>query len=74
MTARKIKHARALERREEFFRTVKEGNYEVLRKVQSQREQEQKKQEKERKMEKSKRLAQTHKAKSDKKEKKVESK
>ena len=66
MTARKIKHARALAKREEYMRTVKEGNLDVLRKAHSQREQEQKRAEqqaKDRKMDKSKRLANANKAK-----------
>lgn len=66
MTSRKIKHARMLEHRAEFFRNVKEGNYNVLSKVRSQREAEEQKaaQElKDKKVEKSKRLAKANKAK-----------
>lgn len=61
MASRKVKHARALAKREEWFKTVHEGNFNVLSKVRSQREQEAaeaKKKEKDQKIEKSKRLAQ----------------
>lgn len=60
MTARRIKHARALAKREEFMKTVHQGNFNVLRKVRDQREEERKKADednKKRKIEKSKRLA-----------------
>jgi len=60
MTARKIKHARALEKREKFMTTVKEGNLAVLNKVRDQRAEEQKRLQeelKQQKIEKSKRLA-----------------
>jgi len=47
MTARRIKHQRALEKREKFMTTVKEGNHEVLNKVRDLREEERKRLEKE---------------------------
>ena len=60
MTARKIKHARMLKHREDFFRTVKEGNLTVLNKVRDQRAEEEKRAAealKKKKIEKSKELA-----------------
>lgn len=60
MTARRIKHARALARREEFFQNVKEGNLKVLNKVRDQRAEEERENAKKRKdaaVEKSERLA-----------------
>jgi len=63
MTARKIKHARMLAKREEFFKTVKQGNLEILNKVRDQRAQEAKRQQeelKQKKIDKSKRLAKAH--------------
>lgn len=60
MTARKIKHARMLEKRADFFKTVKEGNLAVLNKVRDQRAEEKKRLEeelKQRKIEKSQKLA-----------------
>lgn len=60
MTARRVKHAKALEKREAFMKTVHEGNYDVLSKVRSQRENEEKKAQEElkaKKMEKSRQLA-----------------
>jgi hypothetical protein len=61
MTARKIKHQRALEKREMFMTTVKEGNLDVLNKVRNQREEEAKRAQEElkkKKIVKSKELAQ----------------
>lgn len=66
MTARRIKHARMLEHRANFFKTVNEGNLEVLNKVRNLRAEEQKvsdKKAKDAKIEKSKRLAKAHQAK-----------
>lgn len=66
MTSRKIKHARALAKREEFLKTVKEGNQDWLKKAQQERIEQRKKaeeQRKERAIAKSKRLAKAHKAK-----------
>lgn len=60
MTARKIKHQRALEKREKFMTTVKEGNLTVLDKVRDQRAEEEKRAQealKQKKIEKSKELA-----------------
>lgn len=60
MTARKIKHQRALEKREKFMTTVKEGNFNVLSKVRDQRAEEEKRAKealKQKKIEKSKELA-----------------
>lgn len=66
MTARKIKHARALEKREKFMTTVKEGNLKILDKVRDLRAEEEKRQAeelKQKKIEKAKRLAKAHRAK-----------
>lgn len=52
MTTRKQKHARALERREQFLKTAHTGNEEVLQKAMG----EAKRTERERKIAKSKRL------------------
>lgn len=63
MTARKIKHARALAKREEFMKTVKEGDLKVLNAVRDQRAEHERKlaaEAKERKIEKSKRLAEKY--------------
>jgi hypothetical protein len=65
MATRKVKHARALAKREEFFKTVHQGNQEHLRKVQMQRDEQAKREAEERKqqkIEKSKRLAKAHSA------------
>ena len=66
MTARKIKHARALEKREKFMLTVKEGNLKILDKVRDLRAEEEKRKAeelKQQKIEKAKRLAKAHRAK-----------
>lgn len=63
MTARKIKHARALEKREKFMTTVHQGNQDVLKKAQTMRIAEQKAAAdaaKQRKINTSKRLAKAH--------------
>lgn len=60
MATRKVKHARALEKRRLFFLTVSEGNQDWLKKAQNDRVEEHKKAERtahERKVAKSKRLA-----------------
>jgi hypothetical protein len=60
MTARKIKHQRALEKREKYMTTVKEGNLTVLNKVRDQRADEEKRAQealKQKKIQKSKELA-----------------
>lgn len=65
MATRKVKHARALAKREEFFSTLKQGNQEVLRKVQMQRDEQARREAEERKenkIKKSKRLAKAHNA------------
>ena len=65
MATRKVKHERAMQKREEFFKTVHQGNQEHLRKVIAQRQEEQRREEekrKEQKIEKSKRLAKAHQA------------
>lgn len=64
MTPRKVKHERMLKKRQEFFRTVKEGNLDVLTKVHDHRAEERKKTDKDtkdKKIEKSKKLAKQHK-------------
>lgn len=65
MATRKVKHQRALEKREAFLKTVHQGNQDWLKSAQTDRIEKQKEAEKaamERKKAKSKRLAEAHKS------------
>lgn len=65
MATRKVKHARAMEKRELFFKTIHQGNQNWLKSAQTQRNEERQKSEalaKEKKAQKSRQLAKANKA------------